>query len=309
MKTLLKILFLSLTPIAILVGLYSVYLVAGGEVAREDVKAYIKQLKVDADYTINSHTGGGDCEEIGEWDSEKLTCTLKGSLDDNITIRIASDNLVLDGNNQLMNGLGDKVAIYVINQRMVTIKRFKIVSYQVGVYMQNAKSVIVSDMDISKNTWHGIVISGGSDYNVIRDNNIGPSTLHGIAVSSSHGNQFISNSVTNNRDGIRTMNSHGNVFVGNVFTRNRIEGLDFHGSSRNLVFYNSFITDGEVPLIRDIASHDNTYFIMAGGNYYSIFDEAKEGCNDLNTDGLCDKAFEFGIVTDRYPFVKKDGWK
>ncbi len=305
MNSLLKKLATFIAPVVIMVALYFIYLAKGGDVAREDVKAYIKNMRVSADYTLSLGAHGGDCEKIGDWDNEKFSCTLKNTLKDNVSIQIAADNLILDGNNMVMHGQGDKVAIYVINQRMITIKNLKIEGYQDGIYMQNAKSVTVSNIDAKNNEQYGINMSGGSNNNVIENNRIGPSVLHGIAVSSSHGNQFVGNTISNNRDGIRTMNSSGNVFIENIFSNNRIEGLDFHNSTGNRVIFNSFITDKEVSILSDISADKNFYNVSAGGNYYSAYDEPVEGCDDINGDGYCDKAFEFVGVNDKYPFVKK----
>ncbi|MDH3636519.1 MAG: right-handed parallel beta-helix repeat-containing protein [Gammaproteobacteria bacterium] len=290
-------------PLVLLATAYASYLATGGQIARNDVKSLIKRLSVSATYTLTADNNGGDCAKIGIWEDGTSTCKLTDSLALGDSIYIKDSFVKLDGNNQTMEGDGNSIAIHILGSRGVEVYDLKIRGYKQGIFMQNATLAKIRNIDITQSEINAMVMLGGSNYNLIEDNRVSHSGLHGINVGTSHGNRFIGNYATDTRDGIRLQNSHGNIFIANFFEKNRIEGLDFHSSTENLVFYNRYV-DEEIAVISDLIADVNRYQLDFGGNEYSAYDEPEEGCEDKNSDGFCDAPYKFDGVIDTKPLVK-----
>lgn len=65
------------------------------------------------------------------------------------------------------------------------------------------------------------------------------------------------------------------------------------------------------PLIFSGGSYFDSAFSPeeGGGNYYDIYDEPSEGCEDANNDKFCDAPFSFPGGMDSYPWATEGGWE
>lgn len=90
---------------------------------------------------ISDKDGGGDCTKIGNWNPSSKTCVLTTDIFENLEIR--SNNLVLDGNNHLLNGNYDeatdspRTCIFVDAKLGITIKNFEIQNCAIGISFQD----------------------------------------------------------------------------------------------------------------------------------------------------------------------------
>jgi len=78
---------------------------------------------------------------------------------------------------------------------------------------------------------------------------------------------------------------------------NRYRGFSLDDSSNNLI-YNNYLDNANNAYddgANDWNTTKNGTNIIGGpylgGNYWSDFDEASEGCNDPNSDGICDSNY------------------
>jgi parallel beta-helix repeat protein len=174
----------------------------------------------------------------------------------------------------------------------------------------------------------GITLTGKSGVTV--KNCVVTGAGDGVTLTSSSGNMFEANTVEGNTGGFHLIGSVGNTFKGNKVGRNSQFGFKFEGFSAgnmlggntianngrgvdvfispgNFIVNNNFVDNqvqavvvGPIPFFANAAP--------TGGNYWSDFDTASEGCSDLNSNNFCDvpRVFDFG-GRDLLPWTKPFG--
>ena len=201
---------------------------------------------------------------------------------------------------------------------------------------------IYGPYDYSTNsTVSGNVISGSSygiygrysTNNTVSGNVISGSSSYGIFILGANNNTIRGNTVSNSLVGLYLGDykysydywSFGSHYVGT---------FDYP-SSNNIVYQNNFLNSSTpiyfqhfttpYPYSWDNRPSQNAYgsqtysssgvgnmFNLAapdGGNYYSQFDQPGEGCNDTNSNGFCDAAFNIGNGgVDNLPWTTQNGW-
>jgi parallel beta-helix repeat protein len=116
----------------------------------------------------------------------------------------------------------------------------------------------------------------------------------GISVQSSN-NTIFNNIIYKNKYGVHIRQGKNNTLISNDFIDNNITGYDSGGNHWN----GTIQPDGLQRLIQFITGP------VMSGNYYSDYDEPKEGCNDSNNDGFCDSPMNItaGMSEDNHPVV------
>ena len=120
----------------------------------------------------------------------------------------------------------------------------------------------------------------------------------------SNDNVITGNSISNHVDGyhataVNIYNSDNNTINYNTISNN---GFPFivYNSTTNKIYNNNFVSNLNAGLIwgpvteigRDaLASNSVNLELPIGGNYWDKFDDAFEGCEDLNNDNICDSLF------------------
>ena len=110
--------------------------------------------------------------------------------------------------------------------------------------------------------------------------------------------------------------SGNNTIRNNILYKNKF-GVYIHPGYINNTFIGNDLKDNEISAWDQGGNHWNGSIKAQGigalmeflvgkqiqGNHYSDYDEAKEGCNDTNSDGICDqpKKIEGGSSFDAYP--------
>src|SRR5262245_24714128 len=190
---------------------------------------------------------------------------------------------------------------------------------------------------------NGRRVSGGitliSKTGVTVKNCVVTGAVDGVALTSSSGNTFEANTVEGNTGGFHLTGSGGNTFKGNKVGRNSQFGFKFEGFSTgnmlggdvrvdpgapNTIANNGrgvdvFISPGNFIINNNFVANQVQAVVVGpmpffangrptGGNYWSDFDTAAEGCSDLNNDNFCDvpRVFAFG-GRDLLPWTKPFG--
>ena len=256
--------------------------------------------------TISDGSTGGDCALVGTWDDVTNTCTLTTDLNFAIegwgskAIRILDPGITLDGNGHTMFGFGPSsqqwgVAIY----SDITVKNLKITDFSYPIvtgYLANEiEHQYVGNNKIIGNTFSNSVwaLNMWSSDNLIENNIIDTASIGGIALE--YDNQIVRN------------NNIINCWFGVFFA---IPGGQV--SSNNLIYNNNFIGNGYdvtenygYPGVNNRLNLDKPI----GGNYYDRHDTSAEGCNDADSDGFCDAAYELETgIQDNLPWAKMNGW-
>jgi len=136
-------------------------------------------------------------------------------------------------------------------------------------------------------------------YNMILRNQISGGN-NGISLERSYAALVFGNHVTGS--------SHYGIFMGAMLELEASQAADFGTGGGHLIYKNT-LTNNRINAFDDAINLE--FAIMAShwdygviGNYYSDYDEAAEGCQDSNTDKICDAPYEIpgrqGSV-DHYP--------
>ncbi len=164
--------------------------------------------------------------------------TLTGNIYDPIVVE--KDNIVVDGRNHILQGLGTGNGIELSDRKNVTIKNCEINQFETGIYIY--------------------------DYSEPRNNalsaNIITHNTYGIYIEHAHNNTISGNTITNNEYGIFLLESRFNVLRNNSLGNNR---YSFQVDNTN--FMNDVDTSNLVngkPMIYWINQEDKTVPSEAG---------------------------------------------
>lgn len=87
------------------------------------------------------HASGGQCREIGVWNPENLTCTLRQNITQ--TIDIYSQGVTIDGNGFRLDVSdqpfeGRRYGVHIRGVEAVTVRNLKITGASTGIYFERA---------------------------------------------------------------------------------------------------------------------------------------------------------------------------
>ena len=173
-----------------------------------------------------------------------------------------------------------------------------------------------------------------SDGNTISKNNVDSSHMWGIRllnsndnaitgnVISNHKNQLLESSIITGATALHFTNSHDNTFSYNTISNNE-SPFNIRESTNNKIYNNNFISNSNqgriwsyvmengmiLGVVSDISgSNIFNLDLPIGGNYWDNFDDASEGCNDIDSNNICDVPFVSFETQDNFAWTIPDGW-
>lgn len=157
----------------------------------------------------------------------------------------------------------------------------------------------------SSNNFLGIILFS-SNRNALKNNTVSDNN-QGLSLYFSNNNILTNNTTLNNHLGIYFIYSDYNILTNNLASNNN-QGIILEFANRNQIYKNNFINNRIQTAV--INSGGNLFNLdkPTGGNYWSNFDTSIEGCNDLNSDNICDSPYKFYGGQDSLPWKLKDGW-
>lgn len=189
---------------------------------------------------------------------------------------------LVDKSDAVIDSSSNAGNVYCISCNNIIIKDLAIDSNFAGIYFQDTTNSQILNNTLSNNSM-GIFLIDSSN-NIIRDNIIG-NNIYGIYLKTASEN----NTITGNN----ALNNDYGIFL-------NIEGK---GDQRNIVYNNTLIDNKkDNAYSRGTAQWDNG----SRGNQYSNYDQANEGCNDSDDNGICDSPYKIrgGPSFDNYPILK-----
>lgn len=255
---------------------------------------------------------GGNCYLAGEWNADTKTCTLKKDIQGSIEVSLSG--ATLDGNGHSLT-VGPTPSIVGIRPSgsFVTIKNFSLIrvgSY--GVYLSGSGNNKIIN-NIFSGTYCGIMINASKN-NLVDGNTFISNGSRGIQIYKSSNNVITNNLISKGHFGIELEFSSNNIVTNNTIEDNRSYGLYEQdlSTSWDYIVNNNFINNGDGQTNWHNVSQMSDA-LPIGGNYWSNYDESKEGCDDKNGDYICDKPIYFNtfqkIYGDFLPWTTRDGWK
>lgn len=233
-----------------------------------------------AGYTILDDATGGDCTQIGVWDAPAKTCTLTADITpphvSNAIIRLGSNYLTLDGAGHAIIGNGTETGVKVEGKTGVTVTNLNISNTDQGIGLYNAADSDFTNLNVSDSVYclYGFI----SNLNVVRDN-IYAGCVSGVRFDYSYGNQI-----------------EANIIQGNNY------GLQLYSSQNHLVVTNDFVANINIQAYVPSGNSGHVFAL----NYWSNYNSPAEGCNDVNSDGICDAPYYFGTSIDNSPSVTEN---
>ena len=146
-------------------------------------------------------------------------------------IVVERDNIIIDGMNHSLLGLGGSNGIYIYGRTNVTIKNIQISCFYIGIDAEQSSYITLLGNNITNNFEAGVLIRGS--YNIVHKNYIAINRW-GLDIGGSH-NNISENTITANQGGSILWDAHNNVSQ-NVFIN---DGLRFLYTFDNIVVGNS----------------------------------------------------------------------
>lgn len=185
-----------------------------------------------------------------------------------------------------------------------------------GIRIENSSRNNLGYNNVRSNYDYGIMILGSN--NTIHNSTISYNTKHGIFLFGDDNTNILSNTIQNNtKDGIRIQNSTSDELYRNDISGNIQYGLYLNYYAINNLIYNNYFHDNTENAY-DMSENNNIwnvssrigYSIVNGandivaGNYWDDFDNATEGAEDSDEDGIADSGYSIDISsTDNSPIL------
>jgi len=192
----------------------------------------------------------------------------------------------------------------------------------------SGNTLIRNTVESCTNCIAGIVISE-SNGNIISKNNVDSTHLWGIKLMNSNDNTITGNEISNHKNEIASnavalqiINSDNNTFNYNTISNND-SPFEITESTNNKIYNNNFIFNSnegriqsyviEYGIIIGVVSDTSGSNIFnrdlpVGGNYWDNFDQASEGCDDIDSNSICDVPFVSFETQDNFAWTVPDIW-
>jgi parallel beta-helix repeat protein len=192
----------------------------------------------------------------------------------------------------------------------------------------SGNTLIKNTVESCTNCIAGIMILE-SNGNIISKNNVDSTHLWGIKLLNSNDNTITGNEISNHKNEIASnaialqiINSDNNTFNYNTISNND-SPFEITESTNNKIYNNNFISNSnegriqsyviEYGIILGVVSDTSGSNIFnldlpVGGNYWDNFDQTSEGCDDIDSNNICDVSFVSFETQDNFAWTIPDGW-
>jgi len=245
----------------------------------------------------------------------------------NACIDIQANNVLLDCQNYLIDGIDDGIGIKIIRTSYqtvnITVRRCRVNDFYYGIKIEEARNVSILNCEFTSNYWHGIYFNDEAHNATVANTKISGGNYYGIGYYHSNYGNFTNNTILNNgfvgvyfddssynffynntvaghpEEGIRAYTSNS-VFTFNRIYNNSAEGIYVYGSN-NLIFNNFFNGTTNVGVsganfwntTRQPGTRIFTNGTEIGGNFWANPQGTgySQTCTDSNQDGFCDQPY------------------
>ena len=229
----------------------------------------------------------------------------------NTSIIVEANNIVIDGANHVLGGLGVNQNMIALNLTAtnVTVQDMHICNWKVGVLGAWNNNAITNNT--LTNNGEGIVIYG-DDYDVRQNSVMGSTTalfIDGGAFRPQGDNNFITqNRITSNTYALDILNSDGTTIKGNDIANNDCILVLATNTRNTFLFYNNFTNNTQVlsipfwgPTVEGIVA-----FSPAGqwdngtlGNYWSDYQTTYRNATEIDHTGIGNTPY---LITSMIPY-------
>lgn len=248
---------------------------------------------------INNAETGGDCELIGDWAPSTKTCTLAGNVSE--TIEISASGVTLDGNGHSLIGSNTGSGVFLANVSSVTVRNLDVQQFSYGVFVSKGLNNRLENLTLQATNTFGVVLSGSTS-NTIKNSTF-DTTLLSLSVRTESYTYLVPYTYYIRRCIFLS------CYYDGPYTGYRSEtGYRQYYSTYNKIYRNNFLNTSLSYTVTSSISSNMLSDANNGGNYWSIYDEPREGCYDNDADDVCDAARNFGHLTDDAPWTTFNAW-
>ena len=175
-------------------------------------------------------------------------------------ITIGADNITIDGNGHVIDGIGSGSGVYLSGKHNVTFKNCKIREFKYGVELSLSSNDTLINNVIYHNSYNGIILDTSSS-NMLINNNADSNGHEGIKLVDSDNNTLTGNTTNNNiQDGILLLISCShNVLTDNESNNNSGDGITIRENSDSNSVTNNTVGNNTIDgIVLGESSSSNT---------------------------------------------------
>ena len=213
------------------------------------------------------------------------------------SIVIERDNIIVNGNNYLLQGSPPSYGFTLNSRNNVTIRNVFITGFRYGIYLKSSTNNTIERSALANSDRGGIWLETSTG-NKIANNAIANNYCGILLTWSNNTNTITNNTVRNNPFGIWLIVSINNVIGDNTIGNNTLGGIYLDRSNNNQIYHNNVINNTpQTESSESTNTWDNGY--PSGGNYWSDYSGV-----DSNHDDIGDAPYVIDENnTDRYPLM------
>ena len=218
---------------------------------------------------------------------------------------ISSNNNTLTKNRANLNG-NDGIQLFASSNNNILSQNILNNNAYHGIQIHTSSNNNISSNTINNNSNIAGIRLVSTLNNLLSSNVITNSPNYGILLENTNLTTISNNNFQNNNISIKLTSSNNNVIITNNIFNNTL-GIYLDPSFNNEIYNNNLINNTQ----QAFDDGTNSWFDTAyGGNYWSDYDSAVEGCNDTNSNGVCDASYAIsgGTNVDGAPFIAESSW-
>ncbi len=158
-----------------------------------------------------------------------------------------------------------------------------------GINIDNSSCNVIEDNYILDTPSEAIRLDPNSTMNLIAGNTI-ESCQAGVNFVYADYSNATGNTVDGCENGIMIQNSTGTVVAGNSFSGITNEEFFIDGNATNVTVFDNVFTSRDLVELDIVITWDNG----SVGNRWKSYDQPSEGCEDANSNGICDSPYSIG---------------
>ena len=189
----------------------------------------------------------------------------------------------------------------------VSVKNITATSFHTGISINGGSGNSVLGSRANTNSWLGIDLANTSAATAY-GNTTADNGYYGIYIYGGGSHKITGNETSGNATGIGVSTTGINTFTGNTIINNYSFGIDLDDANTANIFGNRFVGNTTQARVTGAFSgkfyYEGFYVSDRHGNYWDDYNSAADGCDDINSNGLCDAPYVFTGAQDIYPTVE-----